>query len=83
VTSSKRWALMHELRDAAEPSLEQHLARMAPCDLVLIEGFKREPIPKLEIHRNATASPFCFPTIRISLRLPAMRRQTFLCRASI
>lgn len=61
VTSSKRWALMHELRDAAEPSLEQHLARLAPCDLVLIEGYKREPIPKLEIHRNANGKPFLFP----------------------
>ena len=59
VASSKRWALMHELRDAAEPSLEQHLARLSPCDLVLVEGYKREPIPKLEIHRNA--KPYLFP----------------------
>lgn len=59
VTSAKRWALMHELRDAAEPSLEQHLAHLSPCDLVLVEGYKREPIPKLEIHRND--QPFLFP----------------------
>lgn len=59
VTSGRRWALMHELRDAAEPPLEQHLARLSPCDLVLVEGYKRESIPKLEIHRNA--QPFLFP----------------------
>jgi len=59
VTSSRRWALMHELHDTAEPSLEQHLSHLSPCDLVLIEGYKREPIPKLEIHRNAR--PFLFP----------------------
>lgn len=65
VASSRRWAMMHELRGAAEPSLEQHLARLSPCDLVLIEGFKRDPIPKLEIHRNSNVKlngkPFLFP----------------------
>ena len=61
VTSNRRWALMHELRDAAEPSLEQHLAHLSPCDLVLVEGYKREPIPKLEIHRKSNDKPFLFP----------------------
>ena len=61
VASGQRWALMHELRGAAEPSLEQHLARLSPCDLVLIEGYKREAIPKLEIHRDANGKPFLFP----------------------
>ncbi len=61
LASAKRWALMHELRDAAEPTLEQHLARLSPCDLVLVEGFKKEAIPKLEVHRQANGKPFLFP----------------------
>ncbi|OGA55635.1 MAG: molybdopterin-guanine dinucleotide biosynthesis protein B [Betaproteobacteria bacterium RIFCSPLOWO2_12_FULL_65_14] len=55
VSSSNRWALMHELRGAPEPSLYELVGRLSPCDLVLVEGFKREPIPKLEIHRAAHA----------------------------
>ena len=61
VASAKRWALMHELRDAPEPTLEQHLARLSPCDLALVEGFKKEAIPKLEVHRQANGKPFLFP----------------------
>ena len=61
ITSGQRWALMHELHGAEEPSLQAHLARLSPCDLVLVEGFKREPIPKLEIHRAANAKPLLFP----------------------
>jgi len=48
-----RWALMHECRDEAEPKLADLLTRLAPCDLVLVEGFKQEPVPKLEVHRPA------------------------------
>ena len=51
--SANRWALMHELRDEAEPSLEDILARLAPCDLVLVEGYKREPHAKIETRREA------------------------------
>jgi molybdopterin-guanine dinucleotide biosynthesis protein B len=47
---------MHELRGAAEPSFEEILARIAPCDLVLIEGYKREPIPKIEARRLESAN---------------------------
>jgi len=61
VSSAKRWALMHELRGAAEPALEEHIARLSPCDLVLVEGFKREVIPKLEIHRPALGKPLLYP----------------------
>src|SRR5438045_4398452 len=46
VASSRRWALMHELRGASEPSLEQLAAKMSPCDLLLVEGFKFHPHPK-------------------------------------
>ena len=53
VTSSRRWALMHELRGAPEPRLEELIEHLSPCDLVLIEGFKREAVPKLEVHRAA------------------------------
>ena len=60
VSSAQRWTLMHELGGADEPSLHEHLARLAPCDLVLVEGFKRESIPKLEIHRAANAKPLLF-----------------------
>ena len=54
VSSSNRWALMHELSGAPEPSFDELVARLSPCDLVLVEGFKREPIPKLEVHRAAS-----------------------------
>lgn len=61
VTSSRRWALMHELRGAPEPSLQELIARMGPCDLLLVEGFKREPIPKLEVYRSVVGEPLLFP----------------------
>ena len=61
VASSRRFALMHELRDAPEPSLGELVARMAPVDLLLIEGFKREPHPKLEVHRPSVGKPFLYP----------------------
>jgi molybdopterin-guanine dinucleotide biosynthesis protein B len=80
VTSSRRWALMHELRGAAEPGLAEHLARLSPCDLVLVEGFKREPIPKLEVYRAEVGEPPLHPhddhivavatDRRIDIRLP-------------
>jgi molybdopterin-guanine dinucleotide biosynthesis protein B len=47
---------MHELRGAPEPEFEEILARLAPCDLVLIEGYKREPIPKIEARRLEAAN---------------------------
>src|SRR5690606_3766485 len=49
VTSSRRWVLMHELRGAKEPSFEEQVRRVSPCDLLLVEGFKFAPIPKLEV----------------------------------
>jgi molybdopterin-guanine dinucleotide biosynthesis protein B len=48
-----RWALMHELRGADEPPLDDLLDRMQHCDLVLIEGFKAGGFPKLEVWRSA------------------------------
>jgi len=61
VASSRRFALMHELRDAPEPALNELVARMAPVDLLLVEGFKREPHPKLEVHRPSVGKPFLYP----------------------
>lgn len=54
VTSSRRWVLIHELRGAPEPSFEQQLQHLSPCDLLIVEGFKHAPIPKLEVWREAT-----------------------------
>jgi molybdopterin-guanine dinucleotide biosynthesis protein B len=61
VSSTRRWALMHELRGANEPKLPELLAKMSPVDLVLIEGFKREPHRKIEVHRAANGKPALFP----------------------
>ena len=61
VSSSRRWALMHELRGAGEPRLQELLAKMAPVDLVLVEGFKREPHRKIEVRRAANGKPWLFP----------------------
>ncbi len=61
VASAKRWALMHELRGSAEPSLDQHLARLSPCDLVLVEGWKHAAIAKLEVHRAEVGAPLLAP----------------------
>ena len=51
IVGGSRWAVMHELRGAEEPALDEVLARLAPCDLVLIEGYKREGHPKVEARR--------------------------------
>jgi molybdopterin-guanine dinucleotide biosynthesis protein B len=59
--SAGGWALLHELRDDAEPPLPALLARMAQVDVVLIEGFKREGHPKIEIYRQANAKPPLHP----------------------
>lgn len=55
LVSGTRYAIMHEMRGAPEPAFEDILARLAPCDLVLIEGYKREPIPKIEARRLESA----------------------------
>jgi molybdopterin-guanine dinucleotide biosynthesis adapter protein len=57
IASEKRWALIHEHRDAPEPTLATLLAKMTPVDLLLVEGFKRERHAKLEVHRSALGKP--------------------------
>lgn len=57
ITSSKRWALTRELRDAPEPDMDDLIARMEPVDLLLIEGFKQHRHAKMEIHRAIRDKP--------------------------
>ena len=61
VSSARRWAILHELRDEPEWMLPALLAKMAPVDLVLVEGFKRDPFPKLEVYRAANGKPLIHP----------------------
>ena len=61
LSSRKRWALMHELRDEEELPLAELLAKLAPVDLVLVEGYKRDHHPKVEAHRAETRNPLIAP----------------------
>jgi molybdopterin-guanine dinucleotide biosynthesis protein B len=61
VTSSRRWVLMHELRGAHEPPFEEQVKRLSPCDLLLVEGFKHAPIPKLEVWRAEPGEAMLHP----------------------
>jgi molybdopterin-guanine dinucleotide biosynthesis protein B len=82
VTSSRRWVLMHELRGAHEPSFEEQVERMSPCDLLLVEGFKFASIPKLEVWRAETGEGMLHPNdphivavasdVKIETRLPVL-----------
>ena len=66
ITGAKRWALLHENRDAPEPSIDDLLARMEEVDLVLIEGFKSHGHQKMEVHRPEVGKPLLYsddPTI--------------------
>lgn len=61
VTSSRRWVLMHELRGGKEPTFEEQIAHLSPCDLLIVEGFKYAPIPKIEVWRAVTGEPMLHP----------------------
>jgi molybdopterin-guanine dinucleotide biosynthesis protein B len=61
VSSARRYAITHELRGAPELSLREAIDRLSPCDLVLVEGFKRERIPKLEVWRPTVGKPLLHP----------------------
>ncbi len=61
IGSATRWALMHELRGAREPSLLELLPKLSPVDLVLIEGYKGARHPKIEVHRAAVGKPLLYP----------------------
>ena len=62
LSSRKRFALMHELRGAEEPTLQDLLSKLAPVDLVLIEGYKRDAHPKVEAYRKETGNPLIAET---------------------
>jgi molybdopterin-guanine dinucleotide biosynthesis protein B len=60
LSCNDRWALMHERRNDGDVTLDELIGRLAPCDLVLIEGFKQEPVPKLEVYRPENGKPPLF-----------------------
>jgi molybdopterin-guanine dinucleotide biosynthesis protein B len=61
ISSARRWALMHELRGEPEPSLRELLTHLSPVDLVIVEGYKTQHHPKLEVHRAAVGKPWLYP----------------------
>lgn len=61
VSSARRWALMHELRNEPEATLGEIVAHLGPVDFVIVEGFKSERHPKIEIHRSVVGKPFLYP----------------------
>jgi molybdopterin-guanine dinucleotide biosynthesis adapter protein len=74
VTSSRRWVLMHELRGAQEPSFDDQLNRLSPCDVLFVEGFKFAPIPKLEVWRAETGEALLHPNDPHVIALAADRK---------
>lgn len=76
VSSGQRWALVRELRGAPELSLDDALARLSPCDLVLVEGYKRAPITKIEVHRIANGKPLLYPDDPNIVALASDQRMT-------
>jgi molybdopterin-guanine dinucleotide biosynthesis adapter protein len=63
LTGKRRWALMHELSEDAEPSLAYLLSKLQACDLVLIEGFKQGDFPKLEVWRAEVGKTMLYPSV--------------------
>lgn len=61
VAGEQRWALMHENASAKPPRLQDLLDKLSPCDLVLVEGWKRDAIPKVEVHRAANNKTWLYP----------------------
>ena len=68
IVSGRRWALMHELKEGPEPTMQEMLARLSPCDLVLVEGYKRENHPKIEVRRQAALDRTPLPDTGSSIR---------------
>ena len=64
LASPYRHAIVRELRGAPEPTLAELLTRLSPADLILVEGYKWEPIPKLEVHRPGLGQPALYPDDR-------------------
>ena len=93
VASSNRWALMHELRGAPEPRLPELLSKLSAVDLVVVEGFKREPHRKIEVYRAGNGKPLLFPDdpgiagiatdAQIDTRLPTVHLDDIPAAASL
>lgn len=62
LTSPHRWMLVHELAGEPEPDLAAHLARLSPCDLALVEGYRHADLPKIEVWRAANGQPWLHPS---------------------
>ena len=79
ISSAKRWAILHELRAEEEWDMAALVGKMSPVDLVLVEGFKRDAFPKLEIHRAVNGKPLLHPedphivAVACDTALPAAR----------
>jgi len=79
ISSAKRFAILHELRGEEEWDLPDLVGKMSPVDLVLVEGYKRDAFPKLEIHRAANGKPLIHPedahivAIASDIELPAAK----------
>jgi molybdopterin-guanine dinucleotide biosynthesis adapter protein len=69
VSSARRWVQMHEIGDGAEATLSQLLAKLTPCDLVLVEGFKSEPFPKIEVFRASVGKAPLYPQDKLIVAL--------------
>jgi molybdopterin-guanine dinucleotide biosynthesis protein B len=83
ITSSRRWALQHELRGATEPALEDLIARMSPVDLLLVEGFKRHAHPKLEVLRASLGREPLYPSDPLIRAIYAVEPLPAALRAAI
>lgn len=62
ISSAQRWFLTHELKGADEPDLSALIEKLSPCDLILVEGFKKAALPKIEIYRAEASESLLFPT---------------------
>ena len=78
ISSPNRWALMRELRGAPEASLDELVRRMSPVDLLLIEGFKRHPHPKIEVYRPSLGKPLLHPEDRFIVAVASDERRAGL-----
>jgi len=54
VVSGARWALVHDLNDEPEPDFDEIISWLSPADLIIVEGYKTAPIPKIEARRTAS-----------------------------
>ncbi len=78
ISSAKRFAILHELRGEPEWDLPDLLAKLAPVDLILVEGYKRGRLPQARIHRKANGKPLLHPAdphiVAIASDMPAAER---------